>query len=151
MTRRLSLLVLVLGALMAASAQADVYVPQPVVRPVLTPRLAMVTASPAPDAPAGDVTTVETAVRAHLSSAHSRVSRCLNNVDLREDPLRSRTPRIELRFRFSRSGRPSRVWVHRNEGMPRAAEACVLEAARAVSVTPAPRGEVLVRAVYVLR
>lgn len=142
---------LVISLLSAASARADVVVERPRVRPVLAPQLTMVSAAPAPDAPADDVASVERSAREQLAAAQTRIRRCLDRVDLRQDPLRSRTPRVELRLRFSRSGRPARVWVHRNDGMPAAAERCVLEAARAVSVRPAPRGEVLVRAVYMLR
>ncbi len=149
MTRRVLLTAIALGLMTAASASADVYVPQPVVRPVLSPRLAMVSASAAPDAPAEDVRETERSVRAQLASSLTRVRRCLNGIDLRDDPLRSRTPRMEVRLRFARSGRPT-VSVHRNDGMPQAAASCVLEAARAVSLRPAPRGTVLVRAVYTL-
>ena len=150
MTLRLALAFALVLALGAAPARADVVPIDPRVRPVLAPRLVMVSAGAAPDAPAADVAAVERAVREQLAAAQSRVRRCLDGFDLREDPLRSRARRLELRLRFSRRGRPARVWVHQNDGMPRAAEACVLEAARAVNV-PAPRGEVLVRAVYALR
>ncbi|MCZ7680976.1 MAG: hypothetical protein M5U28_20200 [Sandaracinaceae bacterium] len=100
---------LVISLLSAAAARADVVVERPQVRPVLTPQLAMVSAAAAPDAPAEDVASVERSAREQLAAAQTRIRRCLDRVDLRQDPLRSRTPRVELRLRFSRSGRPARV------------------------------------------
>lgn len=136
------------SVLFATSAHADIVVPRPNVRAVLNLSLAMVSASAHTGAPAGDVAMVERAVRDQLGAGHGRVRRCLANVDLREDPLRNRARRIEIRMVLSRSGRPERVWVHHDEGMPRAARSCVLEPIRAVNVRPAPRGGVLVRIVY---
>ncbi len=140
---------LVLSTLLfAATASADVAVPYPRVRAVLDMSLAMVSATAHTDAPAEDVAMVERAVRDQLSSAHPRVRRCLGNVDLREDPLRNRARRIEIRMVLNRNGRPERVWVHQDQGVPRGARRCLLEPARSVNVRPAPRGGVLVRIVY---
>lgn len=135
----------------SASARADGLGPEP--PPARTPRieLAMVTAAAAPDAPGGDIARVQTDVQGQLARATGRVQRCLAGDDLREDPLRSRARRMEIHVRLTRSGRPERVWVESDTGMPPAARRCLLEAVRAVSVRPAPRGDVLVRVVYQLR
>lgn len=134
--------------LLATSARADIVVPRPRIRPVLEMSLAMVSASAHPDAPDEDVRMVERAVREQLGQAHPRVRRCLRGVDLREDPLRNRARRIEIRVVLNRAGRPERVWVHHDDGIPRRARRCLLEPARNVSVRPPPRGGVLVRIVY---
>ena len=135
----------------SASARADIVEPE---RPAArAPRveLAMVTAAAAPDAPGGDIARVQSDVHGQLARATGRVQRCLAGDDLREDPLRSRVRRMEIHVRLTRSGRPERVWVHSDTGMPPAARRCLLEAVRAVAVRPAPRGDVLVRVVYQLR
>jgi hypothetical protein len=151
MTRANAIAALILSSSMAAaSAHADLVVPHPNVRVILDLSLAMVTASAHGDAPAEDVERVERAIRDQLVRARPRVQRCLRNVDLREDPLRNRARRIELRMVLDRSGRPERVWVQHDQGMPRGARRCLLEPARAVNVHPAPRGGVLVRIVYEL-
>jgi len=134
-----------------ASARADALVPEP--RAARSPRveLALVAAAAAPDAPGGDIARVQSDVHGQLARATGRVQQCLAGDDLREDPLRSRARRMEIHVRLTRSGRPERVWVHSDTGMPPAARRCLLEAVRAVSVRPAPRGDVVVRVVYQLR
>lgn len=142
-----------LAALVVPSAAAHADAVDPAAARPHGPRveLAMVAASAAADAPDGDVARIQSDVHGQLARASRRVQRCLAGDDLREDPLRSRARRMEIHVRLTRSGRPERVWVQRDTGMPPAARRCLLEAVRAVSVRPAPRGDVLVRVVYQLR
>ena len=100
-------------------------------------------------APTPDTEAVTSEVRNDLAIAEERIERCIDGADLREDPLRSRTRRLTVVFHFSRSGTP-RVSVERNT-MPPLVRQCILEAARSVRASTAPRGDVTVRAVYELR
>lgn len=128
------------------SASADIP-PSPVVGPELM--LVSVDHRAGADAPAGDREAVTESVRSQLYERDGRVRRCLASSDLREDPLRSRTRRITVVFHFSRSGRP-RVTAE-GSTVPAHVRSCVLEAARSIRVSSAPRGAVVVRAVYELR
>lgn len=110
----------------------------------------MVSASAARGVPAEDVARVEAAVQGYLAAQRRRLELCLGNADLRQDPMRSRLRRLEIRLQVDRSGR-ARALVHRDEGMPAVARRCLLEAASGFSVRPAPRGEVSVRVVHELR
>jgi hypothetical protein len=148
MTRSLLPVLLLPLFLAASAARADI---PPRAPASVALYLAGVFASAAPDAPSEDVSRIEGDVRGQMYSAQRRIDRCLGSFNLREDPLRSRARRMELRLRFARSGRPNRVWIATNTGVPSVAQQCVLEAARSISVRPAPRGNVLVRVAYELR
>jgi hypothetical protein len=148
---RLAWASLALVFLVSGTARADLVFPTrppPPSGPSL--QLVLVSGSGARGVPAEDVSRVEAAVQSHLASQRRRVDLCLRNADLREDPMRSRVRRIELRVRVDRTGR-GRASVQRNDGMPAAVRSCVLESLSGVNVRPGPRGEVTVRVVYELR
>jgi hypothetical protein len=136
--------------MLAGSAHADIVVPRSRVRAVPSAQLVLLSGSGERGVPDEDVSRVQSGVRAHVSAQRRRVQQCLVDVDLREDPMRTRARRVELRVRVGRDGR-GRAVVHRNAGMPAGAVRCLREAAAGVNVRPPPRGEVVVRLVYELR
>jgi hypothetical protein len=130
--------------LMPLSAQADIPPRQP--RPTLS--LVPVDYRAGGDAPAPDNEAVTASVRDQLYARDGRVGQCLRGSDLREDPLRTRTRRVTVVLRFSRSARPA---VSTEGGsMPAHVRSCILEAARSIRSSTTPRGTVTVRAVYEL-
>lgn len=138
---------LALSLTVAGVARADVAPRHPAGPRV---QLVLLSASGARGVPAEDTARVESAVRAHLARQYRRVQLCLANADLREDPMRSRGRRLELRIDVDRGGQ-GRATVQRDSAMPAAARSCLLEVASGVHVRPAPRGDVQVRVVYELR
>lgn len=100
-------------------------------------------------APDADGRAVEREVRAALYRSQSRIGRCLEGVDLREDPLRARQRSLVGTLEFNRSVRPV-ARMQRSHGMPATAQECVLEVVRSIAVSTAPRGEVQLRFRYVL-
>lgn len=142
MLRRSVLAALVL---LPALAHADVYVPRPTVRAALRLRVAGVSVESG-DAPQVDRDAARSELRQALARAQGRIDRCVPS--LTQDPLRGGSRTLVGRVTFSRSGRPSEVAIARSRGIPRAAEACVLEAVRAVQIATAPRGTVTLAFTY---
>lgn len=145
--KRLLPALLVLG--FTLPAQADIVVPRPRVRAVATAQLTSLRRVSS-DAPAADRRAVLRELRAQLGRQRHRIDRCLAGLDLREDPLRRRSRTLRGRLTFDRSGRPT-VQIDRTRGFPRAARACIEEGVRAVAVSTAPRGRLVVAFTYTLR
>ena len=143
--RRAALAAMTLVTLAAASASADVAPSRP---RALTLSFGGVESIDV-EAPAADARAVTDAVRGQLARQQRRLSSCLANVDLREEPVLPRSRRLTGTMRFDRSGRPQ-VRITSARGIPSAARQCVMEVARAVSA-PAPRGAVVLRFTYVVR
>jgi hypothetical protein len=140
---------LLLTPLVTQPTRADVYVPHVRVDPVPTINLVSVDYRASSDAPQADTSAVTGEVQARLQSLDARIDQCIGRADLREDPLRSRTRRMIVVLRFSRSSTPQ-VSVERGGSMPAVARRCVVEAARSVRSSTVPRGDVTIRAVYEL-
>ncbi len=146
MTRPIALLFVLF---LATPAHADVVVPHYRVQPVATVHLSGVRRV-STDAPTEDAEAVLRETRSQLYGAQARIDRCMRGVDLREDPLRSRSRSLSGTLVFTRSGRPT-VEIDRVRGLPSGARACVEEAVRSIAVRTAPRGRVEVRFTYSLR
>ena len=145
--KKLALAFFVLG--LTAPAQADVVMTGPVARS--RPRIQLVSFSQvSSDAPGADSAGVRRDVRRALNRRSRRIERCVAELDLRRDPLRSGARTLEGRLVFSRSPRP-RVVMGRDRGFPRAARACVERSLRGMRIETTPRGTVEVRFSYSIR
>ncbi len=147
---RFVLCALAFSCLLAGSASADIVYPGPPTPPALHFMGATVTATASDAPPAAEVQRIDRELNRQFHAANARMQRCVSNADLREDPLRSRARRLEIWLSFTRSPRPTRVWVASNVGFPSYAERCALEAASSILLRPAPQGGLLVRASFTI-
>ena len=134
----------------AGSASADVVAPSVTAAPRPTVSLGSVTAHAGPGVPAADVEAVRRQTNRALSRRIGRIQRCLDRLDLRDDPLRSGDRSVTGTLVFARSGRPT-LRAERSTRLPRAASSCVLMAVRSVAIRARPRGTVEVSFRFGLR
>lgn len=130
--------------LAAAAAHADEPPPSP-------PRLVQITASMAQGEPQSELSAIPSQVRGELERATPDIQRCLVHLAPPRASFDSAPRRMEIHLRFNRSGQPERVWTGQRAGVPLETRRCLLEAARALEIQPAPDGELLVTLVYELR